>query len=90
MAEQWIIDSVEEDPGNVPLDLLAAPFSASVFNTPMPPIDARWAQPADADGDQLAAVRYLNREITGTLEIVPAGATAAIRSAVAQAGKSVV
>jgi hypothetical protein len=78
MAEQWIIDPVAEDASNVPLDLLAAPFNAVRFNTPTPGIDPRWAQPADADGDRLASMRYLNREIAGSIEIVPAaGARAA-------------
>ncbi|HYV17335.1 MAG TPA: hypothetical protein VE972_15080 [Conexibacter sp.] len=81
MAEQWIVDPVDEDAGNTPLDLLAAPFAAAQFNTPTPGIDPRWTQPADADGDLLAGLRYVNREIKGSVEIVPAGGDAAAAQA---------
>lgn len=84
-VERWVIDPVEEDAANVPLDLMAAPFSVLRASTPTPGLDPRWAQPSDADGDRLVATRYLNRDITISLQVVPTGAS---RAAAAQAALS--
>jgi len=75
-TEGLVIDSTAESSSNVPLDLMAAPFAVTAIRTPTPPLDSRWAQPADADGDRLVALRYLNREIVVTVEIVPTAASA--------------
>jgi len=76
-AERLTIDPTDEDPANVPLELIGGAYDLVELRTPTPALDPRWAQPADADGDRLAGLRYQNRELTLTLEVVPAGATAA-------------
>ena len=73
--EQLTIDPLEEDAGNVPLELVGGAYAVTAFSTPTPAPDLSWAQPADADGDRLVASRYQNREISIDVEIVPAPAT---------------
>lgn len=68
--ERLIIDPTEEDALNVPLDLLAAPYSVTRFRTPTPPLDIQWGEPVDADGEPIAGRRYRNRRIAIDVEIV--------------------
>ena len=77
VLEQLTIDPTSEDAGNAPLDLIGGAYAVTEFRTPTPAADPRWAQPADADGDRLVASRYQNRQISVSVEIVPAGPTAA-------------
>ncbi len=72
------------DPGSTQVDLLAAPLNVPSFSMPTPALDPRWAQPADADGDRLVGKRYLNRDISIAVEIVPTNSTTAARRTAAQ------
>lgn len=77
VVEQLTIDSTVENAANDPLALVGGAYVVTAFRTPTPGLDPRWAQPADADGDRLVAARYLNRQISVSVEIVPSGATKA-------------
>jgi hypothetical protein len=76
-AERLTIDPVEEDAANVPLELIGGALSVVAFRTPTPAPEPRWSQTADADGDLLAGLRYRNRDVVVTVEILPTGASGA-------------
>lgn len=69
-TETLVFDPTSEDAANVPLTLTADPYVVVAWKFPTPQIDARYAQPADADGDPLIALRYRNREISLTVAMV--------------------
>jgi hypothetical protein len=71
-----VVDSTAVDAGNTALTLTAGAYSIRDIAAPTPDVDPRFVTQNQADGDRLEGLRYLNREITLTINVNAASAAA--------------
>lgn len=89
VQESLIFDPAGESSGT-PLDVSVDPYSIEQMSFPAAPVDTRWAEPVDADGNTPVAHRYLNAEVNlqigvhATAAVDLAGAAAALAAKIAK------